>query len=188
MDYNKLAKKIFEQNKEAGWWDDLDRCVFQTLQLVNTEISEATEGERKNLMDDHLTQRKMGEVELADALIRILDLGGRYGWEYNNISSNANISALPMLNAIKSIAGRHLVISIALAYLAIFIFHNKNNLGKKEKEHFDLYYSVIIHCILTISKQEGYDVDAAMLEKIEYNKKRSDHKRENREKKNGKKW
>lgn len=60
----------------------MNRCIYQTLQLVVTEIAEATEGERKNLMDDHLPHRKMGEVELADALIRLLDMAGRYGWEY----------------------------------------------------------------------------------------------------------
>lgn len=47
--------------------------------LVVTEIAEATEGYRKNLMDDKLPHRTMVEVELADALIRILDLAGALG-------------------------------------------------------------------------------------------------------------
>jgi len=34
------------------------------------------EGDRKGLMDDHLPHRSMIEVELADAIIRILDLAG----------------------------------------------------------------------------------------------------------------
>lgn len=34
------------------------------------------EGLRKNLPDDKLPHRRMMEVELADALIRILDLAG----------------------------------------------------------------------------------------------------------------
>jgi hypothetical protein len=34
------------------------------------------EGERKNLMDDHLPHRRSAEVELADALIRIFDYAG----------------------------------------------------------------------------------------------------------------
>ena len=36
------------------------------------------EGARKNRMDDHLPHRKALEVELADAMIRILDLAGAY--------------------------------------------------------------------------------------------------------------
>ncbi len=44
------------------------------LCLIHSEISEAFEGWRKNLMDDHLPSRKMFDVELADAAIRIGDL------------------------------------------------------------------------------------------------------------------
>lgn len=40
---------------------------------MHSELSEALEGWRKNLMDDHLPNRKMIEVELADCIIRILD-------------------------------------------------------------------------------------------------------------------
>jgi NTP pyrophosphatase (non-canonical NTP hydrolase) len=66
--------------KKSGWWDDLlppqRGTVAEKLLLVHSEISEACEGYRKDLMDDHLPHRKMVEVELADALIRICDLAG----------------------------------------------------------------------------------------------------------------
>ncbi len=39
------------------------------------------EGERKDLMDDHIKHRKMAEVELADAVIRIADYCGRWGYD-----------------------------------------------------------------------------------------------------------
>lgn len=61
------------------WWCDLEtgepteRNVGEVLALIHSEISEALEGHRKNLMDDHLPHRKMFSVELADAVIRILD-------------------------------------------------------------------------------------------------------------------
>lgn len=71
---------------EAGWWTDLKtgddlrgkRNVGELLCLVHSEISEAMEGHRKNLNDDKLPHRKMFEVELADALIRIFDIAGGY--------------------------------------------------------------------------------------------------------------
>lgn len=50
--------------------------VGEKLALIHSEISEAMEGHRKNLMDDKLPHRKMIEVELADAMIRIMDLAG----------------------------------------------------------------------------------------------------------------
>ena len=65
---------------KSGWWDNLlppqQGTVAEKLLLVHSEVSEACEGYRKGLMDDHLTHRKMVEVELADACIRIFDLAG----------------------------------------------------------------------------------------------------------------
>ena len=63
----------------AKWWVDLEtghptqRNVGELLCLIHSEISEAMEGHRKGLMDDKLPHRPMIEVELADAMIRILD-------------------------------------------------------------------------------------------------------------------
>lgn len=70
--------------KETGWWTNLDgtpkeRNKGELLLLIITEICEAAEGLRKDLMDDKLPKRKMVEVELADALIRIFDFAGGYG-------------------------------------------------------------------------------------------------------------
>lgn len=55
------------------------RNVGELLCLVHSEISEAMEGARKNLMDDKLPHRRMLEVELADAMIRMFDIAGAYG-------------------------------------------------------------------------------------------------------------
>lgn len=67
----------------SGWWKDLlppqRGTVAEKLMLIHSEVSEACEGYRKDLMDDHLPHRKMVEVELADALIRICDLAGAMG-------------------------------------------------------------------------------------------------------------
>lgn len=77
MNLNDYAKEVHEANKK--WWHDLEtgerleRNKGEQQMLIVSEIAEAMEGVRKGLMDDHLPHRKMEEVEMADALIRILD-------------------------------------------------------------------------------------------------------------------
>ena len=70
-----IIHNIHAQNRNAGWWDK-PREVGTMLCLVHSEVSEAMEGARKGINDDHLTHRPMLEVELADAVIRIFDMAG----------------------------------------------------------------------------------------------------------------
>lgn len=62
------------------WWLDLEtgepieRNVGELLMLTVSELAEAMEGHRKSLPDEKLPHRPMIEVELADTLIRILDM------------------------------------------------------------------------------------------------------------------
>ena len=88
-----LQNEIHQANVIAGWWTDLSTnmdlaeesrqgsrlgkaLVAEKLCLIHSEVSEAMEGHRKNIPDDKLPHRLMLEVELADAVIRILDLCG----------------------------------------------------------------------------------------------------------------
>ena len=79
---NMLSQQIHHTQVKAGWYKNpitrrkFDRNVMEMLCLIHSEVSEAAEGYRKNLMDDKLPHRKMLEVELADVLIRIFDLAG----------------------------------------------------------------------------------------------------------------
>lgn len=89
---NQYAAECHSANRK--WWIDLATNTYPVrseqdevitkmakIGLMHSELSEALEGERKNLMDDHLPHRKMAEVELTDALIRIFDYAGRYGYD-----------------------------------------------------------------------------------------------------------
>lgn len=118
QEINKLRDLCYGESFKAGWHTNLEtgklleRNKGEMIALIHSEISEAMEGERKGLMDDHLPLRPMAEVEMADAIIRIMDYCGRW----------------------------------------------------------------------------NYDVGGAIIEKIEYNKSRADHKLENRQKEGGKRF
>lgn len=85
MSLSHIASRVHTANHK--WWyhaetgEPLKRNKAEMLCLIHSEISECLEGERKDLMDDKLPHRKMAEVELADALIRILDYAAGFGYD-----------------------------------------------------------------------------------------------------------
>ena len=169
MDINKYSKEIHEANKLVGWWDDPNRCLYTVVQMISTEIAEATEGERKNLMDDHLPHLKMGEVELADVLIRTLDFGGYLGFELEDISMS--LSSRDEWNAPKL----HYYLNSLLFCTSPYNWSSG-------------LWSMFVCRVIQAAEILGYDIEYAMTEKLAYNAKRSDHKRENRQLDNGKKF
>lgn len=82
---NEVTMRCHRAATDAGWWSNIKTGepvkinVPEKLCLVHSEISEALEGYRKGLMDDKLKHRPMLDVELADAVIRIMDLCGALG-------------------------------------------------------------------------------------------------------------
>jgi NTP pyrophosphatase (non-canonical NTP hydrolase) len=85
MTLNQLRDACHEANKH--WWQNpatgerIERNKGELLMLIVSEVAECMEGERKDLMDTHLTNRKMAEVELADILIRVFDYAGAFGYD-----------------------------------------------------------------------------------------------------------
>lgn len=65
---------------EHGFWDK-DRSDPETISLIHAELSEALEGYRNgNQVDEHVPTFNNVEVELGDAIIRIMDLAARRGY------------------------------------------------------------------------------------------------------------
>ena len=169
--FNELAKTVHE-NENKKWWFDkegkpLSNPESRLIMLVISEVIEAMEGDRKDLMDDKLPHRKMVEVEMADAVIRLLDrMEGKNLRKFRNLykykdtySSNEDITK-GMYEIVKMLANPVMV---------------------NETE-------IIVHNILDLSTAFGYDVLSAIDEKRAYNANRKDHTYESREGVNGKKY
>ncbi len=84
-----INKRVHEANKK--WWEDINtgepikRNIGELLMLVTSELAEALEGHRKDLMDDKLPHRKMFDVEIVDAMIRLQDIAGAFIPEFGAI-------------------------------------------------------------------------------------------------------
>lgn len=84
-----LQEVCHEASKARGWWHRRDGkhllsdpeyapyVIATKIALIHSEVSEGLKGDRRDKMDDKLPHRSMLEVELADALIRVLDLAGQ---------------------------------------------------------------------------------------------------------------
>jgi len=181
---NDLAHKIHMGNVLAGWWPE-DADPLTKAQLIITEIAEATEGVRKDLMDDHILHRKMEEVELADTLIRVLDLGEWAAFKYVGSTSYEDLQDEIIAN-LDYPAGLHFILSAhAVGFGSLFL---KENGDASNGEFNDDSYSRMIDAIIIISNIRQFDLFSALDEKLAYNRQRNDHKLEVREAEGGKKF
>ncbi|WP_147750804.1 hypothetical protein [Methylobacterium sp. WL120] len=110
-DYDAIANAVrvlVEQSHgamvKAGWHTNIvtgepllptKTIISEKIALIHSELSEALEANRKNLMDDKLTHRGGVEVELADAVLRVTDTTGALGLSEEAGAALALILALP---------------------------------------------------------------------------------------------
>lgn len=99
--FNKVQESAHDNACIKGFWDNrrlleavaaahsdlglhsfaVNSTALAALALVTSEISEAAEAIRHgNKPDDKIPQFSGAEAELADAIIRIMDLAGGMGW------------------------------------------------------------------------------------------------------------
>jgi len=78
-EFNKVAREAYQINKENGWWD-WERNDGELIALMHSELSEALEGLRKKLPSDKIDGFLAVEEELADTIIRIMDMAMARGY------------------------------------------------------------------------------------------------------------
>lgn len=177
---NELATELHSYHREAGWWNSINTGQFYKRPwpmlriLIVTELAEAIEGTRKNLMDDKLKHRFMPEVEMADAAIRILDAMGGYGLHF------ATFARWRYEDYIKTFANKDdFIVQDLLDGIIAALYHSSSMAPN---------LNVAVWRIVCFCRYMNYDLWGAVAEKHEYNMKRADHKVENRKKTGGKVW
>lgn len=98
--FKEMQKDVHDTANSKGWWEGRYSILgmaathnpaslefarvnnqLSLLMLVNTEIAEAAEGLRHgNPPDDKIPEFSAAEAELADAVIRIMDMAEAFNW------------------------------------------------------------------------------------------------------------
>lgn len=173
-----LQSRIYAQNKAMGWHDE-ERSFNTFLCLFHSELSEAMEGVRKNLFDDHLPHYLMISVEVADFVTRILDwFGTKEGMDIDQVVFIDDHD----FDDMDYIAEMHELVSLSGLEF-------KTNQDKMlMKEYVTTLLSEAVMLAFAMARKNRWDLLQIIDEKLEYNKTRADHQKANRVKEGGKKF
>lgn len=82
-EWNRLAKAVHETNEAKGFYEPgKARSDAELIALMHSELSECLEAIRNNYANsDHLPDFLATEEELADVVIRIMDMAAYHDWE-----------------------------------------------------------------------------------------------------------
>ena len=79
--FGNVSRGVHNNAVAHGWWEE-PREDGTLIALIMSEAAEALEALRKgNKPDEHCPQFSGAEVELADVIIRIMDMAEARGWD-----------------------------------------------------------------------------------------------------------
>lgn len=176
-----LQQQAYGAAVAAGWYIDpgtgglKSRHLGRQLMLIVSELSEAMEADRKDLNDDKLPRRKGAEVELADALIRLADLAGAGGDDWG--------AALLLMDRGAPWQDLDSGDDFSTGLLRV------TGIVSAGMEGWSAFMAVrIARAILRLADRQGFDIAGALVEKMQYNAVREDHKLANRAQAGGKQY
>ena len=183
MTLKQLQVRIHALN--AKWWLDkngvrLERNKGELICLMNSEVSEATEGVLTDAMDDKLPHYSMDAVEMADTRIRIIDYAEGFGHDLES----ANVTVHPAVQYFETYSPleQHAIIQMHISKAM-----ECERKGKPSPETAGwlrgALYFINFYC-----ECYEYDLDAIIEEKLAFNTVREDHSYEARQRADGKKW
>lgn len=195
IDLNQLSLKCFNQAYSLGWYTDAETgldtlsssltrkvCpwVVARLALIGSEITEAYDGMILSNPDEHLPKYSNFTVELADTVIRIMDLAGCLNIRnINEQVTKCKDAELDNSNVTKMVdkwfVHAHNLVSYALEA------YRKGYRGLFEKRLAEL-----VSYINDLANVFGLALWNAVDDKLVFNANRPDHKLENRQKEGGK--
>lgn len=206
LNFNELRDQCHNAALAAGWWKrhaaydktitiDIDILVSnlnnptaelcQCLALIHSEISEATIGFIYKKRDKHLPHRTNYEVELADIVIRVMDLLGALKVDVTELIIQCKYKRdyIPI---------RLDLITEKLAYLHTYVSSAlecyRKNIVLDGQHGLIIDLGKVIVNVLILAEFSNIDLFHVIQEKLAYNATRADHTTEARYQHNGKKF
>lgn len=160
IDFNELEQTCYNNAKAKGFWDN-PRNFGEAIALCHSEVSEAYQGfVMGNPPDDKLPQYSSVDTELADVVIRLMDMSGGFG-----LRLPLHIDLLKLEIDYKGVEDSLLKIHL---YLSEALEAHRKNKG----ELCSANLSIVIRIIVISCEELKIDLESVVSDKLGYNKTR----------------